>query len=163
MTELGRHVASLPLLLHRLSSHKPLSRFKERDIDPYVWDEIISHIVWEDYDKPVDFYLWEMWSAMCMYLVTGTCDKILSPYVNKLILEHWHIINKVCCYSVTQSCATLRPLDCSRPGFPFFTISRSLLKLMSIKSVMPSNHLILCRPLLLRLDPTEVKTLPVWY
>ena len=28
--------------------------------------------------------------------------------------------------------------------------SRSLLKLMSIKSVTPSNHLILCRPLLLR-------------
>ena len=30
-----------------------------------------------------------------------------------------------------------------------FTTSRSLLKLMSIESVMPSNHLILCRPLLL--------------
>ena len=30
-----------------------------------------------------------------------------------------------------------------------FTISWSLLKLMSIKSVMPSNHLILCHPLLL--------------
>ena len=30
-----------------------------------------------------------------------------------------------------------------------FTISQSLLKLMSIKSVMPSNCLILCRPLLL--------------
>ena len=30
-----------------------------------------------------------------------------------------------------------------------FTISRRLLKLMSIKSVMPSNHLILCHPLLL--------------
>ena len=30
-----------------------------------------------------------------------------------------------------------------------FTISQSLLKLMSIESVMPSNHLILCRPLLL--------------
>ena len=29
------------------------------------------------------------------------------------------------------------------------TNSRSLLKLMSIQSVMPSNHLILCRPLLL--------------
>ena len=29
------------------------------------------------------------------------------------------------------------------------TISRSLLKLMSIESVMPSNHLILCHPLLL--------------
>ena len=31
----------------------------------------------------------------------------------------------------------------------FFTISWNLLKLMSIESVMPSNHLILCRPLLL--------------
>ena len=31
----------------------------------------------------------------------------------------------------------------------FFTISQSLLKLMSIKSLMPSNHFIFCRPLLL--------------
>ena len=30
-----------------------------------------------------------------------------------------------------------------------FTISQSLLTLMSIESMMPSNHLILCRPLLL--------------
>ena len=29
-----------------------------------------------------------------------------------------------------------------------FTISQSLLKLMSIESIMPSNHLILCHPLL---------------
>ena len=32
----------------------------------------------------------------------------------------------------------------------FFTISQSLLKLMSIELVMPSNHLILCQPLLLQ-------------
>ena len=31
----------------------------------------------------------------------------------------------------------------------FFTISQSLFKLMSIESVMPSNHFILCHPLLL--------------
>ena len=30
-----------------------------------------------------------------------------------------------------------------------FTISWSVLKLMSIESVMPSNHVILCHPLLL--------------
>ena len=30
-----------------------------------------------------------------------------------------------------------------------FTVSRSLLKVMSIESMMPSNHLILCHPLLL--------------
>ena len=37
---------------------------------------------------------------------------------------------------------------CSPPGFPV-TNSRSLLKLTSIELVMPANHLILCRPLLL--------------
>ena len=37
----------------------------------------------------------------------------------------------------------------STPGFLFFTISWSLLKLMSIKSVMPSNHLVLYHPFLL--------------
>ena len=52
--------------------------------------------------------------------------------------------------SVTQSCPTLcKPMDCSTPGFPVVTDSQNLLKLMSIESVMPSNHLILCRPLLL--------------
>ena len=41
-------------------------------------------------------------------------------------------------------------MDCSRPGFPVFNYtSQSLLKFMSIKLVMLSNHLILCFPLLL--------------
>ena len=44
---------------------------------------------------------------------------------------------------------TLRLHDCSIPDFPVFTISQSFLKLMSIESVTPYNHLILCRPLLL--------------
>ena len=37
----------------------------------------------------------------------------------------------------------------ARQAFLSFTISWSLLKLMFIESVMPSNHLILCHPLLL--------------
>ena len=37
-------------------------------------------------------------------------------------------------------------------AFPSFTTSQSLLKLMLIESVMPSNHLILCHPLLLLLS-----------
>ena len=41
------------------------------------------------------------------------------------------------------------PMEYSLPGFPSFTVSRSLLTFMSVKSVMPSNHLILCRPLLI--------------
>ena len=50
---------------------------------------------------------------------------------------------------VAQSCPTLcDPKNRSTPALPI-TNSQSLPKLMSIKSVMPSNHLILCRPLLL--------------
>ena len=40
-------------------------------------------------------------------------------------------------------------MDHRTPGFPVHHNSQRLLKLMSIESVMPSNHLILCRPLLL--------------
>ena len=44
---------------------------------------------------------------------------------------------------------SLRSMGCSTPGFSSIINSRSLLKLMSIELVMPSNHLILCLPLLL--------------
>ena len=42
-------------------------------------------------------------------------------------------------------------MDCSTPGLPVHHQLLSLLKLMSIESVMPSNHLILYCPLLLLL------------
>ena len=51
--------------------------------------------------------------------------------------------------SVTQSCPTLRP-QLSTPGFLSITNTWSLLKLMPIESMTPSNHLILCHPLLLK-------------
>ena len=41
------------------------------------------------------------------------------------------------------------PGTAARQASLSFTNPRSLLKLMSIKSVMPSNHIILCYPLLL--------------
>ena len=54
------------------------------------------------------------------------------------------------CCSVALSCQTIStPWAAAHQASLSFTISWSLLKLMSIKSVMPSNHLILCRPLLL--------------
>ena len=43
----------------------------------------------------------------------------------------------------------MTPWTAARQASPSFTISWSLLRLMSIEPVMPSNHLILCRPLLL--------------
>ena len=51
---------------------------------------------------------------------------------------------------ITQWCPTLcDPMDCSMSGFPVLHSLRSLLKLISIESVMPSNHLVLCCPFFL--------------
>ena len=76
--------------------------------------------------------------------------KIIRPwfFLHKRVVWFWVVISPQlyrCCCSVTQSCLTLcYPMDSLS-----FIISQSLLKLMSIESVMPSNHLVLCRPLLL--------------
>ena len=54
-----------------------------------------------------------------------------------------------CCCSVTKSCPIFcNPMDCSVPGSPAFTISWNLLQFVFSVSVMPTNHLILCCPLL---------------
>ena len=51
--------------------------------------------------------------------------------------------------SVTQSCPTLWDhMDCSAPGFPVHHQLPELAQTHVIESVIPSNHLILCRPLL---------------
>ena len=69
----------------------------------------------------------------------------MSPVCTKIIMSKY-----CCCCSVTWSCrffATSWTTACQ--ASLSFTISQSLLKLMSIESVMPSNHLILCHPFLL--------------
>ena len=80
-------------------------------------------------------------------LATGSPGKSLSLF-NQKSFPHSCLCLYVFCQSVssvTQSCLTL----CSTPGCLSITNSWSLPKLMSIESVMPYNHLILCRPLLL--------------
>ena len=56
-------------------------------------------------------------------------------------------------FAVVQSLSLIRlfvtPWTAARQAFLSYTISQSLLKLMSFESVMPFNHLILCHPLLL--------------
>ena len=52
-------------------------------------------------------------------------------------------------FSVSRVWLFATPWTAARQSSLFITNSWSLFKLMSIESVMPSNHLILCRPLLL--------------
>ena len=56
-------------------------------------------------------------------------------------IRRWLLFSR----SVMSNSATLWTAACQ--ASLCFTISQSLLKLMSIESVMPSNHLILCHPL----------------
>ena len=64
--------------------------------------------------------------------------------------EDYILIPYHCCSSVAKSCLALcDPMDCSMPGPPVLHYPQSLLKLMSIESVILSDHFILCRPLLL--------------
>ena len=60
--------------------------------------------------------------------------------------KQWLEMKPETCYSVAKLCSTLgtTPWTAAYQASLSFTISWSLLKLMSVESVMPSNRLILC-------------------
>ena len=85
-----------------------------------------------------------------------------SPVVQQKPTQHCRAVQ----FSSVQSLSRVRlfatPCITARQASLSITNSRSLLKLMPIKSVMPSSHLILSRPLLL-LPPTppSIRSFPV--
>ena len=72
-------------------------------------------------------------------------------------VDYWHGVLAKASVSSVQSLSHIRlfvtPWTAARQASLSITNSQSLLKLMSIELVMPSNHLILCRPLLF---PTSI-------
>ena len=75
------------------------------------------------------------------YVTWGHSFLLRAPWRETCASPNTHRIQSS---SFAQSCPTLcDPMNCSTPGLPVHTNSQSLLKLMSIKSVMPSNRLIL--------------------
>ena len=95
-------------------------------------------------------------SELAIHGHISTLFKILSPYTKPKLLTinlsslEWQSGGF---YDSVQSLSHVRlfviPWTAARQAFLSFTISWSLLKLMSIESVMPANHLILYHPLLL--------------
>ena len=67
--------------------------------------------------------------------------KLFSIFVSLFLLHQFS--------SVTQSILFATPRTAARQASLSITNSQSLFTFRSVKSVMPSNHLILCRPLLL--------------
>ena len=84
-------------------------------------------------------------SAYHGQLATGEAQSLLS--LRRAYSHSSHFIPLV--QSLSSVRVFVTPWTAAHQASLSFTISRSLLKLMSIKSVMPSNHLILCCPLLL--------------
>ena len=75
-------------------------------------------------------------------------------YVISKIIEKYHMNEPICgikksVQSPSHVWLFVTPLTAAHQASLSITNSRCLLKPMSIESVMPSNHLILCRPLLL--------------
>ena len=79
--------------------------------------------------------------------------KLIYSLTQPVLSEHLLCANKILGFqfsSVTQSCPTpATPWIKAHQASLSITIMRSLLKLMSIESVVPSSHIILCHPLLL--------------
>ena len=65
------------------------------------------------------------------------------------LMRNWLVVVVVVVQSLSHFQLFATRWTVAGQAFLFFTISWSLVKLMSIESVMPSNYLILCHPLLL--------------
>ena len=83
-------------------------------------------------------------------------SSFIFSYILTFSTCYWYFLLNILQFSSVQSLSCVRLLWLFATPWPAayqdslsITNSRSLPKLMSIESVMPSNHLILCRPLLL--------------
>ena len=87
-------------------------------------------------DKPTDFNV-----AQYKFIVTSSDSiyLVLLDFQRRLFLRlyYWICMERYIVDVKSLSCVQLfaTPMDCSTPGLPSFTISQSLLKLMSIESV----------------------------
>ena len=80
-------------------------------------------------------------------------------------VHSWDVDSRLQGFFVGGGCAAAQsfplcdPMDCSAPGFPVLhCLPGTVLKLMSVESMMTSSHLILCHPLCScpRSSPTSV-------
>ena len=80
-------------------------------------------------------------------LLSQWCHPTISSSVTGFPVLH-HLL-EVAQTHVFWASDAIQPSHYLSPASLSFTISRSLLRLMSFEPVMPSNHLIICHPLLL--------------
>ena len=112
-----------------------------------MWDDCNCTVVWAFCGIA---FLWdcnENWPFPGLRLILSFTFFFVSKLNQSCLRDHSPSVQFS---SVAQLCPTLcNPMNCSMPGLPVHSNSRSSLRLMSSESVMPSSHLILGCPLLL--------------
>ena len=86
---------------------------------------------------------------LTFFRIFKTLDVFCLLFLNKLTFKSSFMREFVVVQSLSRVQLFATPWTVAHQASPSFTISWSLLKFMSIGSVMPSNYLILCHPLLL--------------
>ena len=124
---------------HILNSSSPISRFcflHISQITPSTSSATIAFTCDLDYDCfPLPVFLFHLWH---FHIILYPGDKMWIWSCPLLLFSHEVLSNSL-----------QTPWTAAHQASLSFTISQSLLKLMYIESVMPSNHLIICCPLLL--------------
>ena len=125
--------------------------FRDQSLDTEKWSLLLGQLPFLlNTNITVSTYVWKYEEEAGHYRslsawVFGASDYLswhISYCKERVLVSCW-------CWPVAKLCPTLcSPMNCSTLGFPIVHYL-SLLKLMFIELVMPSNHLILCCPLLL--------------
>ena len=112
--------------------------------------------------RPMEFPFWEKSLTINRHLLIHT---VFHKVFYDILIgwqENW-TVGQLQFSSVTQSCLTLcDPMNHSTPGLPVHYQLLELLKLMSIKSVTPSSHLILSSPSPPAPNPSQHQSLSKW-
>ena len=91
----------------------------------------------------------EYYHIVCVCVYTSSATSWLCSKCAMIAQKYLSFLNCVVVQSLSHVRLFATPWTAARQASLPFNISWSLLKFMSIKSVMPANHLILCHPLLL--------------